>query len=644
MKDSARQALLEKTFRAVSRRVVARLFVAQWFRLLSRSAAFVYPAAAVAAVCLWYFGDGWINAYWAAGLVLIWPALTGAWAWYCRPSAEAALARWDEDAGRDEMFISAYCFESQGQVDAGERLHLDRAARRLRKDVASLPRDLPISLARRAWALPMAFMVLVGLLLVESMPAEEPRLDEADRDRAREVAETLLEKAADAKLADKHQGLTAEEQEKLDKLEQSVNETAEKLRELGGETQRDVLAELEAKAHEAEELAEALDPAGAMELSSKMLEELARHADTADFAAAMQAKDLEKGSREALGLSKRLDHEDLSLQEQQRMERALQKSLAAATEADKQGLLGKHLNQAHRELAADKPKEAAEQFQRLSKQLDRANQRQAAQQQLQQLAQQLRNCGQQIFGRNPSKVRRLTADDPPGLQQLGAKQLEGLDDLPLMPLPQQLSATPQGPLGRPTLGAPLGSDQNPPDAMAEAPIPGSNARPAPPGSAMPMPGTGQIPIPGTGQCPGGQGQGSGQGQGQGQGQGPGEGAGFTPVPGTAPGQGGDGGNRAGHGLGAYRETRTNPLSPTATGTVNAAISGEGPAQLRQLEQSLHREEASRKSQALTIELIKTEEEALADEPLPLSRRRQVLRYFTALRRRLVEEPSPQSGP
>ena len=109
-------------------------------------------------------------------------------------------------------------------------------------------------------------------------------MDEAARVRAEEVARTL---ATQTKLADKNQGLTPDEEEKLKKLEKSVKETAEKLRKLDAETHRDVLAELEQRAHEAEKLADAMQGVGEEELSSKMLEELARHADTTEFASAM---------------------------------------------------------------------------------------------------------------------------------------------------------------------------------------------------------------------------------------------------------------------------------------------------------------------------------------------------------------------
>jgi hypothetical protein len=42
------------------------------------------------------------------------------------------------------------------------------------------------------------------------------------------------------------------------------------------------------------------------------------------------------------------------------------------------------------------------------------------------------------------------------------------------------------------------------------------------------------------------------------------------------------------------------------------------------------------ARALAADFIRAEEEALSAEPLPLSRREQVLRYFTALRERFDE--------
>ena len=126
------------------------------------------------------------------------------------------------------------------------------------------------------------------------------------------------------------------------------------------------------------------------------------------------------------------------------------------------------------------------------------------------------------------------------------------------------------------------------------------------------------------------------------GQGMGQGAGASPVPGTVPGMGaGNGGLQAGHGSAAYGNQKTNPLTPSGTGVVNAAISGDGPSQVRNVEQGMHTEETRRNSEQLAVEFIKTEEAALADEPLPLSRREQARRYLNAVRRRLVEHESTE---
>ncbi len=50
-----------------------------------------------------------------------------------------------------------------------------------------------------------------------------------------------------------------------------------------------------------------------------------------------------------------------------------------------------------------------------------------------------------------------------------------------------------------------------------------------------------------------------------------------------------------------------------------------------------RERSTRSKRDIAIEFLKVQEEALASEPLPLSRREHVLRYFTALRKQLESE-------
>jgi hypothetical protein len=621
------QQLDHPTFHSVARQIVRRLFLRHWLETLGRTAPIVFSIAAVLAVVAWFYGlatwIGWV----ALPLIPFWILLAAGWSWLHRPSPATALAYWDETAGRQEMFLSAYCFETAPRADSGEQLHLFQAARRLQSDIGSLAADLPLPVPHRAWAVPLAFVAVVGLLLVPRSVANGPGVDPQSKQRAREVAEALKEQM---QAPDEVDGLTPEEQEQLQELEQSIEDAAEQLKELDEESQRDVLAELEEQAHAAQLLAAALEATSEQQLSSKMLEELARHADTTKFATALQAMDLQQGSQEAEVLSQRLDDDDLAMEPQQRIETALDKSLEVATEQDKAGPVGTKLDQANQELAKDQPKEAAKRFKELADQLAQAHQRQLVQQRLEQLAQQLRDSGQQIFGQSPTDIRRLAQNlDQQGLQQLGSQQLQSLGNLPLdQPLDNLLPEQ----LGAPTSGAPLAAGPLP-IATGQIPIPGN----MPGDFGAPMFGVGQAPVPGTGTGQG-MGQGLGQGLGQGQGAGLGVGLGAAPVPGAGAG---DGGHFAGVGSAGYGNQATRPLDPTATDTVNAPITGQGPSQLRDVEPQARREQMARSSQQLAIDFIKTEEEALADEPLPLSRREQVLRYFTALRRRLVEPESAE---
>ena len=48
------------------------------------------------------------------------------------------------------------------------------------------------------------------------------------------------------------------------------------------------------------------------------------------------------------------------------------------------------------------------------------------------------------------------------------------------------------------------------------------------------------------------------------------------------------------------------------------------------------EQSGRSKRDIAIDFLKVQEEALASEPLPLSRREHVLRYFTALRKQLEQ--------
>ena len=74
--------------------------------------------------------------------------------------------------------------------------------------------------------------------------------------------------------------------------------------------------------------------------------------------------------------------------------------------------------------------------------------------------------------------------------------------------------------------------------------------------------------------------------------------------------------------------------------MSVAPRGAGPSHTRDIDGQPRSEGSSRSPQDITVEFLKAQEEALADDPIPLSRREQVLRYFTELRRRLeAEQPA-----
>jgi hypothetical protein len=121
--------------------------------------------------------------------------------------------------------------------------------------------------------------------------------------------------------------------------------------------------------------------------------------------------------------------------------------------------------------------------------------------------------------------------------------------------------------------------------------------------------------------------------------------GQTPVPGSGLGgasaQGaGQGGLKAGHGSAPYGNTPTRAFDATSTGVVGAQAVRDGESSVRRIDGRMHAEEAARESRRLAIEFIRAEEEALDAEPLPLTRRRQVLRYFTGLRTQIEGEVVP----
>ena len=634
---------LNRPFDKAAQQVRRRLSLAHFSELLNQSAIPTCIGAALLVLWWWFYGFHWLTLTTAILGVLLWLIGAAAWAYYRQPSSTRALAFWDQKCDRKEVFTSAHDFERKTEPTAGEQLHIHRATQLLNDALPNMREQLPVSFWHRDWICPIALFGLVAFLLITPRiaPPPPPRavLSEEQR-RAAKLAEQLAERPQLTKVEE----MVPEEREKLRKLDDAVDNTLDKLKDLDGETQRDVLTELERRAHEAEQMASSLAETDKLSLSSEMLAELARHVDTSEFAEAARAEKPDEISEEAKKLAKRLRNKDLTNDERERVEQALAKAMGVASDADKAGAIGQHLDRALQQLKKRQPQKASDEFSKLAKKMQRALQRKQTQQQLQQLAQQLRAAGQKIFGKQ-NQVRKLAKQKGGGLRKLNAGQQAALKPLPLQQRGGQPMALAGGnqPAGKNNPGqaiAAVGKPQAPngkPNAMV--PIPGANSN-GPNAGQMPLPG-GQAPIPGAGQVPG-----TGQTPGAGQMPGAGQTAGGAPVPGAGAGAGmgtgqsgagaGDGGHQAGHGSAPYGNSATNPLAATKSITAQAHIGDEGESRVRKIEGQPHREQVTREAANVALTFLRREEEALADEPLPISRRDQVRRYFSALRRHIGE--------
>ncbi|MHC4202043.1 MAG: hypothetical protein ACYSU0_18795, partial [Planctomycetota bacterium] len=408
-------------FKTAARAAQARLVRARWLDLLARSAVPVFAAAAAAqAVALVAWGRGCGPAG-AAAFVLVWAVACALWAHLRRPDPGSALAAWDERAGRNESFLSAYCFEARTRepqmnaderrlkvsarenppsicvhprssavafdVGDGERLHIERARVQLKGCLEKLPRDLPVHLAHRSWIAPLVFVGFVASGVFQRPAAREDlRIEDEAASGARDEGRALSD---ETKTLGPMKGLDPDERGEVEKLRSNLEGTAEKLQKLSDQTPREVLEELERRAREAEKLAESLGDGEGDILSPGLVAELERHADTADLAAGFRSKDLGKIAEEAEKIAERL-RKGVSIEERKRLEDALAKAMRAANARDARSLSGRNLAEAHQNLRQKRLAEAAKRFSKMAKQFSKARQRRLSRRQLQRLANRLR--------------------------------------------------------------------------------------------------------------------------------------------------------------------------------------------------------------------------------------------------------------
>ncbi len=612
----------DQRFSDTARQVLLRVTLTRWLRLLGQTSVFIFVPVLLLGTVAKVMGVLPYPGLFAAGAIALWLGGAGLITWLRRPAIEQALALWDERAGRKDMFVSAWCFEREGQPDAGQRVHIARALSRLEAERPGLARDLPLPRPHLAWILPL--VTLAVSLVPMSVLGDGPTAPAIAEDTREQIVQVSERNAEEARMLDNLSGLEKNEKQAMEKLKRELEKMPDAVKKMESQSPKDVLSQLEAAARQAEKLAEKIENENKNLASDGMVEALIAEPDTRNFGEELKAKELEKAADEAERINQRLSRSDVSRGELLRMQQSLKRVMDAASDKDRQSQLGQALSKANQALQQPKlqrhhGQQAGQQFQRIAQHLRRQHQRLQSQRNLQNLARSLRASGQRMFGRTQHALQRMQARQRAGLRSVSNISPTGNR---LTPMPGNRLLRPANP------GA-----GNPPSGM-RVPLPGG--RLPRPGAANPGSGnrTG-MPVPGAGNRPGGMMPGAGNRPGGA----PVPGGGNCPGAGQQPGgaASGVGGQQWGRGTAALGGAATMPNRPTDTRSVSGRQSTGGESMVRAIAPQDRAEEAEQEFRRVQMGVIEAEEEALDAEPLPMRRREHVLRYFEQLRKHFEEQ-------
>lgn len=607
----------DASFDRAARRAVARVVQRRWLAALSATCG-PLTGLLVLLLALAFWRGGAETRLAALLLPVLWLLGTLAWAWWRRPGPHAALALWDEAAGRREAFANAWWFAVRGgELSPNARAHVETCRASLTAALPTLPHQLPLPWRRHLLlplllALAAPFMPELGRLGA----VDEPALGEAGREAARREAERLARTDWEKKTLE---GLSEAEKRELEALQRQLEATAEQLQAPAGRSARDVLAELERRAREAEKLAQRLG--GERWASDALVEALRRQADTADLGDAVAAQAAEASAKAAEDLAGKVAAAEGEVGE--RLQQALQEVAQRAEAEDRERPVGEHVLGAGDALKQSRPAEAAQEFKELAGKLRDLSQRERSREELEKLAQQLREAGSRIAGEGGT-TQPLAEAGSQG--QAGAQAPSGGQGTS-----PQVGQTPAGAAGEGAL-QPAGQGQTAAPQPLQPPGQGQAmqlAQPGTPGAAgAPNPDAPMLLAPVPGQSPGDK---------------PPDQILIADLPGAP--QGGarlsmnaPGSREPGAGTAAPKAEPTAPTAGTNSAVVNAAAGGEGPSSVRAVAGGIRQEQATRATAATPAEFLAAEEAALDEAALPPARREQVRRYFNELRRRFEAAP------
>ncbi len=593
----------------------------------------------------------WKGGEWAFVLALLaaWALVGSLIAFARRPETIESLLLLDRRGGWKDHFSSAWQFLHSPSNSEGEKLHLDRAEALLPEAVSAFPSALPSPKLKWIWIAPILALIFAILPVWRVPPdAGEMVLTSGMQEAAAAQGELLKR---EAELVRNLDSLSEEEKSELESIRAEVDQVAQDLADSEGLTAGEVLAALETRARAAEKLAEKLGMGPEGWASEQMIAEMASHPDTADLAIAIKDKAAEPAAAEASSLHATLNRDEITQETEERLARALEQIMEAATEEDKAKPVGERVGNASRKLLGGSPKTAAREFEELAKHFRLIEQREESREKLEKLAESLRDAGGEISGSELERMEQIASNEdngrakPEGLQPIDAGELP--EDLKNLLSPQMASSGEQGNQS----GSQQRNGENqkgqqpapvPGMASNEGEQPGSAGGESPNGENQAQQPALSAPVPGESPPDADAGAGGqiGQETRDGEGQGGQLGA---PVPGE-PGSGqsmamngglssqsGQGGNEAGNGTAELVDNKTDALQFTQDGEVIAQI-GKGDSTVRAVEGQARQERATRSRQEVVTEFLAAEEQALDGQALPQSRRKHVLRYFSEIRR------------
>ncbi len=649
---------------AAARAVRGRLAFARFARGLKASHLWIGGTGLLAVLALRRLGE-WREGEWivAGGLVAGWLVVAALVSRMRLPATERALRLLDGRGGWKDCFSSAWEFLNRPDPGEAERLHLSRAGALLPEAVGRIPRLIAPPSLRTVWIAPL---LAVGFALLPwgrlAPDARDLELTEEMRDAAAGQAAALQRNAENV---GDLTGLTEEEKKALEALRAEVDDLAEDLANPGEATAGEMLDSLESRARAAEKLAGALDPFSDAWASEEMLAEMARHPDTADLGLLIKDKAAEGAATESDRLSATLGDDAITAETQDRFTQSLERIAGAATEADRAKPVGERFGNASRKLLDRQARTASREFEELAKFFREMAEREAARKKLEELAQNLREAGGEITGSELKKMEAASGDPAPGDGKGTPEGLQALDS-------GNPAAVPPGMPGQALpMPNPEGAPQGTPGIAQATPQGEGQPVPVPVPGAAPGEGEGgnepskgektfSAPVPGE-KGPEGQ-SGSGLGMSDQSRDGKGKGGMLSaPIPGmppgeAAPGQGaaaslgaasssqsGQGGDQAGTGTAAMTDAASETLKATGDAKVVAQAGKEGESTTRAIEGQAKAEQATRSQQEVMADFIAVEEQALDDQALPMSRRQQVLRYFSGIRAQFEKDDGAGGG-